>query len=80
MGFILFNPTYSAKPIIAIITKNYTIPMNDKLQTEKDNLQENTNVEISQEPEPEKVLCPHCQRTATNGIKCKGICVADNDY
>jgi hypothetical protein len=80
LGFILFNPTYSAKPIIAIITKNYTIPMNDKLQTEKDNLQENTNVEISQEIKPEKVLCPHCQRTATNGIKCKGICVADNDY
>lgn len=54
--------------------------MNDKLQTEKDNLQENTNVEISPEPETEKVLCSHCQRTATNGIKCKGICVADNDY
>jgi hypothetical protein len=31
-------------------------------------------------PEPEKILCPHCQRTATNGIKCKGICVSDNDY
>lgn len=28
----------------------------------------------------EKILCSHCQRTATNGIKCKGICVADNDY
>ncbi|WP_198159683.1 hypothetical protein [Picosynechococcus sp. PCC 7003] len=28
----------------------------------------------------EKVLCPHCKRTATNGIKCKGICVADSDY
>ncbi|MFO5440087.1 MAG: hypothetical protein ACLBM4_15835 [Dolichospermum sp.] len=54
--------------------------MNDKLQTETDNLQENTNVEISQQPKPDKVLCPHCQRTATNGIKCKGICVADNDY
>jgi hypothetical protein len=30
--------------------------------------------------EAEKVLCPHCLRTATNGIKCKGICVADSDY
>ncbi|MDZ8221693.1 hypothetical protein [Nostoc sp. ChiVER01] len=30
--------------------------------------------------ETEKILCPHCQRTATNGIKCKGICVADSDY
>ena len=30
--------------------------------------------------ETEKVLCPHCLRTATNGLKCKGICVADSDY
>jgi hypothetical protein len=28
----------------------------------------------------EKVLCSHCLRTATNGIKCKGMCVADSDY
>ncbi|OUC13651.1 MAG: hypothetical protein B0A82_16120 [Alkalinema sp. CACIAM 70d] len=28
----------------------------------------------------EKVLCPHCLRTATNGIKCQGICVADSNY
>jgi hypothetical protein len=26
------------------------------------------------------ILCPHCQRTATNGLKCKGICVAESDY
>jgi hypothetical protein len=35
---------------------------------------------IDRETENEKVLCSHCQRTATNGIKCKGICVADSDY
>ena len=28
----------------------------------------------------EKIICNHCLRTATNGIKCKGICVADSDY
>ncbi|MEM7591460.1 MAG: hypothetical protein AAF383_08060 [Cyanobacteria bacterium P01_A01_bin.83] len=28
----------------------------------------------------EKILCPHCLRTASNGIKCKGMCVADSDY
>ncbi|BAW95354.1 hypothetical protein NIES970_02570 [[Synechococcus] sp. NIES-970] len=28
----------------------------------------------------EKILCPYCKRTATNGIRCKGICVADSDY
>ncbi|MDP5015865.1 MAG: hypothetical protein NWQ43_00880 [Dolichospermum sp.] len=49
-------------------------------KTEKDKLQVSSNIEISQETEKEEVLCPHCQRTATNGIKCKGICVADNGY
>ncbi len=39
-----------------------------------------TSPQINQKTEKEEVLCPHCQRTATNGIKCKGICVADNDY
>ena len=28
----------------------------------------------------EKVLCNHCGRTANNGIRCLGICVADNEY
>jgi hypothetical protein len=28
----------------------------------------------------EPVLCAHCLRTASNGIKCKGLCVADSDY
>ena len=28
----------------------------------------------------EKVLCNHCGRTSSNGIRCIGICVADNDY
>ncbi len=28
----------------------------------------------------EKVLCNHCGRTKSNGIRCLGICVADNDY
>ena len=26
------------------------------------------------------VLCKHCMRTLTNGIRCMGICVADNEY
>ncbi len=54
--------------------------MTIKIQTEKDFFTTSTNININQETENEKILCPHCQRTATNGIKCKGICVADNDY
>ena len=41
---------------------------------------ENINTNNSQESEEEKILCPHCLRTATNGIKCRGMCVADDDY
>jgi hypothetical protein len=32
------------------------------------------------ETKPEIILCTHCLRTATNGIKCQGICVADSNY
>ena len=28
----------------------------------------------------DSVLCKHCRRTASNGIRCLGMCVADNDY
>ena len=28
----------------------------------------------------EKILCNHCKRTSSNGIRCLGICVADNEY
>ena len=28
----------------------------------------------------DKILCNHCKRTASNGIRCLGACVADNDY
>jgi len=26
------------------------------------------------------ILCNHCKRTTSNGIRCLGMCVADNDY
>jgi hypothetical protein len=31
-------------------------------------------------PETEPVLCGHCGRTASNGLSCQGICVADSGY
>jgi hypothetical protein len=39
-----------------------------------------TTESSSEEVPAEPILCPHCLRTATNGIKCKGICVAESDY
>jgi hypothetical protein len=31
-------------------------------------------------PTAEPILCGHCGRTASNGISCQGMCVADSGY
>ena len=40
--------------------------------------QNNSKVNLNSEKDP--VLCNHCKRTASNGVRCLGMCVADNDY
>ena len=40
--------------------------------------QNNSNINIPLKKDP--ILCNHCKRTASNGIRCLGMCVADNDY
>ena len=47
---------------------------------EKNNNNEESIKDILVEKKMEKVLCTHCGRTASNGIRCLGICVADNEY
>ena len=38
------------------------------------------NSKINLSSNKEAILCHHCKRTASNGIRCLGMCVADNDY
>ena len=38
----------------------------------------NSKINVPLENNP--ILCNHCKRTASNGIRCLGMCVADNDY
>ena len=40
--------------------------------------QKNSKTSLTSEKDP--ILCNHCKRTASNGVRCLGICVADNDY
>ena len=40
--------------------------------------QNNSTINFPAEKDP--ILCNHCKRTASNGVRCLGICVADNDY
>ena len=47
-----------------------------KLTTLK--VQKSSKFNLSHKEEP--LLCNHCKRTASNGVRCLGMCVADNDY
>ena len=38
----------------------------------------NSKINLSSNKDP--ILCVHCKRTASNGVRCLGMCVADNDY
>ena len=38
------------------------------------------NLKINLTSGEDPILCNHCKRTASNGVRCLGMCVADNDY
>lgn len=40
--------------------------------------QNNSKIKLTSKKDP--ILCNHCKRTASNGVRCLGMCVADNDY
>ena len=40
--------------------------------------QNNSKINLPSKQDP--ILCNHCKRTASNGVRCLGMCVADNDY
>ena len=44
------------------------------------NLKDQNNSEINLASKKDSILCNHCKRTASNGVRCLGMCVADNDY
>ena len=35
---------------------------------------------INDSAKSDPILCDHCKRTASNGVRCLGMCVADNEY
>ena len=43
-------------------------------------LKDQNNLKIKLTSEKDPILCNHCKRTASNGVRCLGMCVADNDY
>ena len=68
--------------LLLLVSIQVTILIMDLFDT-KHNLttlkvQKNSKFNPSLKEEP--LLCNHCKRTASNGVRCLGMCVADNDY
>jgi len=59
--------------------KSMTAPQ-DRIQDESHEFHEFKDKEFPKESKDKLILCEHCLRTATNGIKCQGICVSDSSY
>ena len=43
-------------------------------------IKDKNNSEINLTLKKDAILCNHCKRTASNGVRCLGMCVSDNDY
>ena len=39
---------------------------------------QNNSKNLTSEKDP--ILCNYCKRTSSNGVRCLGMCVADNEY
>ena len=60
----------------AMIQRMALLDSTQELTSFKD--QNNLKINLLSKKDP--ILCNHCKRTASNGIRCLGMCVADNDY
>ena len=62
-----------------------TLAMNPKMalfesKEELISLKQKNSSKVNLLSKKDDILCKHCKRTASNGVRCLGMCVADNDY
>jgi len=53
-------------------------PVDSKRELTK--LKNQSSLKFNNSLKKDVILCKHCKRTASNGVRCLGMCVADNDY
>ena len=70
MPHLLLVSTQVMIPIMALFNST------QELTRLKDQNNSNMNLPLNKDP----ILCNHCKRTASNGVRCLGMCVADSDY
>ena len=67
---------------LLLVSTQVMIPRMDLINKNEElrSLQDQNNSENILLLTKDPVLCNHCKRTASNGVRCLGMCVADNDY
>ena len=65
--------------LVSILVKILKMTLFDSTQ-ELISFKDQNNSQINLPSKKDPILCNHCKRTASNGVRCLGMCVADNDY
>ena len=65
--------------LVSIQVMNQLMSLFD-LKQELIDLKVQNSSKINLSSKKDSILCNHCKRTASNGVRCLGMCVADNDY
>ena len=67
---------------LLLVSMQVMIPIMSLFNSTQDliSFKDQNNSKINLDPEKDPILCNHCKRTASNGVRCLGMCVADNDY
>ena len=67
---------------LLLVSTQMTIPRMDQFDSTEElrSFKDQNNSKINLPSKKDTILCKHCKRTATNGVRCLGMCVADNDY
>ena len=65
--------------LVSIRVMILRMPLFDS-ERELTNLKVKNSSKINHIPKEDPILCNHCKRTPSNGVRCLGMCVADNDY
>ena len=68
--------------LLLLVSNQVTIPRMTLFDSTQESIsfKDQTNSRINLTSERDPILCNHCKRTASNGVRCLGMCVADNDY
>ena len=68
--------------LLLLVSTRMMIPRMARIDTTQELIifQDQNNSKTNFPSDKDPILCKHCKRTASNGVRCLGMCVADNDY